>query len=772
LPVLLAPAGASAWQATPPRQDSAPGGLAIETLLDAPALTPYSTAEFSQDGRLLAYVVTEHDRYAPVADSVLLRTGVPWFGVAGRIWITNLQDGKARAVTPATQHSWAPAWSPDGRYLAFLSAADSAGTPRAARLWVWERSTGTLRQVSDAAVREGYHGLHWTADWQGIVATLFPEELPPARYAEHMRGQQPKPQDDGTTVHVFEYDPEMAPEGPATDQVNLDLWRRDVGVINIGTGEVRRLSTGRRVFAYTLDRDRRQILYAHFARADTASPGQYYFDFEVQQLADGTARTVVSGAPLSLPTLDGSFSWSPDGRQIAYRAGGPVATDEIHLVTIADGTSRRLTDGPPSLEVGWHIVRPVWGRDGRHVYFVRGGELWRAAADGSGSAMFARIPGRNLEVLAPRQHQLWSPDGRSAVLGLRDPVSKRMGFARVDLRTGNATVLSEEERRFWGYGNEPTISPDRRSIAYAAEDATNPSDLWLYTFNKPAAVRVSSIAPEISGQPFGKARVIHWVTSAGDTLSGALVLPADYQEGKRYPLIVKVYGGSSISDDLFRFGYASGAVENLQLFATRGYALLLADSKLNVATPMSDLAVSVLPGIDRAIELGIADPDRIGVMGHSYGGYSTLSLIVQSTRFRAALMRAGLGNLLSSYGQLSDDGTNYGLAWAETGQGRMGGSPWEVQQRYLDNSPILLLDRVTAPLLIVHGGSDDAVPAYLADEVFTGLRRLGKRVEYARYGGEGHWEGSWSRANQIDFVNRALDWFERYLKPERKTSAP
>jgi dipeptidyl aminopeptidase/acylaminoacyl peptidase len=242
------------------------------------------------------------------------------------------------------------------------------------------------------------------------------------------------------------------------------------------------------------------------------------------------------------------------------------------------------------------------------------------------------------------------------------------------------------------------------------------------------------------------------------------VYPAGYEAGKRYPLIVKVYGGSSISNDLNRFGFASSPFENLQVYATRGYALLLADSKLNVGSPMVDLMKSVMPGVDKAIQMGVADPDRIGVTGHSYGGYSTLCLVSQSPRFKAAVMRAGLGDLIGAWGQLSPDGTNYGLAWAESGQGRMGGSPWEQRARYLENSPFFYLDRVKTPVLIIHGAEDDAVQVNLADEVFTGLRRLGKTVSYARYKGENHWEGAWSYPNQLDSLNRSIAWFDRFLK--------
>src|SRR5260370_6409413 len=106
---------------------------------------------------------------------------------------------------------------------------------------------------------------------------------------------------------------------------------------------------------------------------------------------------------------------------------------------------------------------------------------------------------------------------------------------------------------------------------------------------------------------------------------------------------------------------------------------------------MADIAKTVLPGIDRAIERGVADRERLGVMGHSYGGYSTYALIVQTTRFKAAVASAGNANLLSEYLQLGKDGGSFGIGWAETGQGRMAGTPWQYRERYVENSPPLLV---------------------------------------------------------------------------------
>jgi dipeptidyl aminopeptidase/acylaminoacyl peptidase len=162
--------------------------------------------------------------------------------------------------------------------------------------------------------------------------------------------------------------------------------------------------------------------------------------------------------------------------------------------------------------------------------------------------------------------------------------------------------------------------------------------------------------------------------------------------------------------------------------------------------------------------MGIADPERLGIIGHSYGGYSALALIAETERFKAAVMSAGYGDLMASYGEMAGDGSAYGIAFEEGGQGLMGGPPWQLRDRYIENSPIFYLDRITTPLLIVHGGNDKAVDPFLAAEVFVGLRRLGRKAEYAKYEGEDHAELTWSYANQLDYCNRMINWFDLHLK--------
>jgi dipeptidyl aminopeptidase/acylaminoacyl peptidase len=224
-------------------------------------------------------------------------------------------------------------------------------------------------------------------------------------------------------------------------------------------------------------------------------------------------------------------------------------------------------------------------------------------------------------------------------------------------------------------------------------------------------------------------------------------------------MIVHVYGGLMRSGFLNHFGLVGPGVDNMQVFATRGFVVLAPDAPYRQgATLMRDLASSIVPGVTKAIELGLADPHRIGVMGHSFGGYTTLALLVQTQLFRAAAASAATGDLIATFGSLHSGSTQ----WVETGQLGMNGTPWTVRERYLENSPLYYLDRVHTPLLLLHG-KQDLLRSELAEEVFVGLHRLGREVMYVRYEGEDHYPGEWSYLNQVDYLDRVIRWFQEHL---------
>ena len=264
----------------------------------------------------------------------------------------------------------------------------------------------------------------------------------------------------------------------------------------------------------------------------------------------------------------------------------------------------------------------------------------------------------------------------------------------------------------------------------------------------------------------GKARVIGWLGVQGQSLHGALLLPAGYKNTERVPLVVWVYGTETGSSAVNSFGFVRAPVFNMQVLATRGYAVLFPDAPLHEGTPMRDLVDTVMPGVNAAIEQGYADPARLAVMGQSFGSYCTLALITQTKRFKAAVIGGAmlLPDLFADYLRAAT-GPGGENAFYETGLGNMGGTPWQYRDRYFNNSPLFLFDQVETPLLIGQGERD--APLSASQGIFFALRRLGKKVEYRVYENEDHViEGP---ANVVDFWNRRIEFLDENLNVNRDT---
>jgi len=752
--------------------------LPVEEILSIRTFATYMHVVFSPNGEWVAYTLQDNRRKEPQGDEryrIFTRTGAYWLGLGGDIWITNTKTGLSRNVTGGQGNNWSPAWAPDGRYIAFYS--DRGGQ---ANVWVCEMTTGKLRQVSNAIARSLADPIQWTPDARQVVVKLLPEGMTIEEVANLDIGERPlnERKQDKSTVIIYS-SPKASNQGGSTESETVNqqapAWSLrarhlgDLAVMDVASGQVERIVRSSPIAKFWLSPDGSSIAYTTPQKFETAGSQQILFDLAVYSFSTGQARIV---APHIQLDYDGaSVSWSPDGKTLSYRTGGSLAKSSIFIVSATGGEVRNLTAAPHPKFASFGFQPPLWDAAGQNIYFIGDNGLWKASLVDARATEVTKIPRCGIEVIALRGgNRLWSPDGgRSTIVSVRDDETKRVGFHKIDLTTGQSSALLEESKTYcdqflYGrYGR--AVSGDGQHVVYLAQDTQHGQDLWLADPEFRNLKRITQINPQLERYKMGSARLIEWHGLDGERLQGALLLPAGYQEGKRYPLIVQVYGGASLSDDLNLFGFAHAPVNNLQLLATRGYAILLPDTKRRVGTPMADLMKTMLPGVNKMVEMGIADPERLGLMGHSYGGYCTLSLITQTTRFKAAMMSAGFGNMIGLYGQLGKNGEAFGLTVGESVF--FGRTLWNDRLGYIENSPVLFLDRVQTPLLIIHGGADDAVSPFLAGEVFVGLRRLGKEVIYAKYEDEGHAQSIWSYANQVDFVNRLIAWFdERLMKPE------
>jgi dipeptidyl aminopeptidase/acylaminoacyl peptidase len=751
--------------------------LKVEEALGALTLAGRMPTAMSPDGELVAYTLKDDRKLESTQDerySSYTRTGAFTEGLGCDVWMTDTRSGQSRNLTEGKGTSSSPVWSPDGKYLAFYS--DRSGM---FHVWLWERASGRIRQLSDAIPRPffNFQVVRWTPDSRYVLAKVLPEGMTVEEAADLMNppsaAASKATQPTGVTVTVFSSvaksekgAPGEPAEKPVADESWMNRYAGDLALIEVSTGTVKYVATGIRPLGYWISPDGGNLAYMNWKgiEENTQQPA---YELRVLSIADRASRVVV---PKVKQDYGISVSWAPDGSSLAYTTSD---NGDCYIVRIGGGEPKDLTAGthPPFND---DHRAPLWDATGKIIVLlsteqygrVGSNKIWVASPAAGTLKQIAEFPDRVvLEVLAPAGGgRFWSPDGRSMVVMTRHERTKNLGFYKVDASSGAATLLFEEPRSSSGDRVFlADVSADGKVLAYVVEDAQHPEDIWVAGPDLRDRRQLTHINPQIEGMAFGKSRIIEWRGIDGQPLRGALLLPANYEEGKRFPLIVNVYGGSYRSTGVYRFGLSGSGVENLQILATRGYAVLLPDTPLRKRTPMQDLLKTVMPGVDRAVDLGIADPERLGVMGHSYGGYSTLSLIVQTTRFKAAVDSAGPANLVSFYGVMHKSGGAGGIGWSETGQGGMIDTPWQVRDRYIENSPLFYLDRVETPLLIVQGTLDLITPQ--SDEVFVALRRLGKEVVYAKYAGEDHWEGTWSAANAADYWSRVIGWFDTHLSP-------
>lgn len=690
------------------------------------------------------------------------RTGVASWAVGTDIYVQSMDSKSVRNLTQSKGNNWLPAWSHNGRYLAFLSDRDLDGQ---AHLWVWDTRKDALRRVSNVCIRGDQ--IVWSPDSKQLLVTALPQGLSPEDYSRKLsaRLDEDNEKPNGVRIYHGNRSSESA-AATASDPWNLDWTLRDLVAVDIDTGKSAILVGGKRITSYSTSPDGTQVAYTIPDRFAEPGSQQILFELAVVQTATSRSRTVASNVRLSYRGAE--FSWSPDSLRLGYIESGPATQGDCYIVEVNDGTRTKLTDFSPVQSGVNRSSRPLWNSTGTSLDFTREGVLWEAGLQKRKAAKIAEIPNRQIVEIIPRdQSSLWTlDDGFSTVVVTHDNSGKQDGFYEVDLRNGTSRKLLEQGQCYTCSRLEEnfTVTANAEDLLYFSEDAQHDCNLWISdtTFRSPQ--RLTGLNPQFDQIQMGAPRLIHWLSDDGDPLQGALLLPVNYKEKTRYPLIVWVYGGASQSNDFDHFGFLGNGPLNMQLLATRDYAVLLPDIPLHVGTPRLDLIKTVLPGVNKVVEMGIADPARLGVMGHSFGGYSTLSIISETDRFKAAVVASGFGDAFAEYGSMEKDGAAFGTSIQEQGPGSMGGTPWQVRERYIENSPAFYLDRVSTPVLVIHGEEDRIVPPFLADEVFVDLRRLGKEVQLTKYPGEGHSPVVWGYDNQVDFCKRIIDWFDEHLK--------
>ena len=697
--------------------------------------------QFSEDGRWLAFVVSTKD------------------GTTDGVSVLETATGTVTAVMTGEGVYTQLAFDEAGGQLAFLSNA--AEQPTFA-LYHWQPGDpAPTRLAAEGApgVPSGWWiGEHGNLSFSEDGTRLFFGTAPrPAPEPEHAL-----PEDERVKVDVWSWtDPYLM-----TMQLNQQAQeekRTYRAVVHLGSGRVVQLATedlpdvevageGNGDVALGLSNvPYRQEISWNFPRAYDA----YLVDVET-----GTQRRVltrVQDRPDLSPTGRYVTWWDRDAR--AWHAVATSGGDPVNL-------SAQIPHPVHNEQHDWPYAPNAYGAAGwtegdRHYLVYDRHDVWLTDPTGGSARSLTEGHGRtrNLRLrYVDLDREEAAIDPNDLLLSAFDYGTKAEGFFRDAVRgTRPPQQLVMMDLNF----STPTQAEDADRLLFTRETYQDFPDLWTSGPRFAQMQRLSTANPQQPDYQWGTVEPIQWTSLDGQLLDGMLYKPEGFDPSQQYPMMVYFYERNAHNLHRHWAPEPHRSIINFTFYASRGYLIFVPDIPYKIGYPGESAVNAVLPGVTMLLDQGFVDRDRVGVQGHSWGGYQSAYLITESNLFAAAESGAPVANMISAYGGIRWGSGMSRMFQYERTQSRLGGSLWEKPLRYLENSPIFTADKIETPLLIMHNDQDGAVPWYQGIELFVALRRLGKPVWMINYNDEPHWPTTY--ANKRDWAIRMQQFFDHYL---------
>jgi acetyl esterase/lipase len=507
---------------------------------------------------------------------------------------------------------------------------------------------------------------------------------------------------------------------------------------------------------YAIGRDTRP--YQYMSTLD----GRSYSDVFVIDMATGQRKKALSKARFVGPA-------SPTGDKFVYHDAGHfhvydmVAGSSVNVTEKATGTAFYDTeddhnvDKPPTQVIGWT-------RDGKHVILSDGWDLWKVATDGSGGTNLTvngkadGIKYRSLVQFDPDRNEPGLDPAKPAYVSIYGEWTKKGGIGRIDPDKPGVTPVLTGDATF----GILTKARNADVFAYTRSTVKDYPDYYLTDASFKDSKKVTDANPQQANYLWCPGvKLVEYKGLGRKRLQGALYLPAGYEPGKKYPTIVYIY--EKLSQGLHQYTppTVSGSGFNPSLYTSNGYAVFTPDIVYRLNDPGMSAVECVIPALDAAIATGIVDPAKVGLQGHSWGGYQTAFLVTQTNKFKAAVAGAPLTDLVSMYSSVYWNTGSANQPIFESSQGRFTAGYWDQQEAYIRNSPVYHATKVQTPLVILHNDKDGAVDFTQGVEYFNTLRRLQKPVVMLQYKGENH--GLIKTENKKDYATRMKEFFDHYL---------
>lgn len=726
--------------------------------------------------------------------------------------ITNLSTGIKTNFGNVSEY----AWQEDGAMLAMIIDAEGqAGNG----IQVFDPDTGILRTLDTETTR--YTGLSWR-EKEDDLAVLREREDDAYEEATHVilawqklddknptklilnpdtlsgvpqnsriiEGQKLEWSDDGDILFFGIRDREKMPKEEkvetdadsmavdALEPAEVLVWHpKDLQVIPEQKMSAERIRRRNFLVAWHLKTDRVVRLGKELTEPVTLVPGQRFaigtdrtpYDFDGmfgRSYQDLYLVDVTSGGWTKIrDRIRHNFGASPGGRYILY-----LEKDHYLVYEIKSGRHTKITTDLATSFVNQEYDHPVeqkppfglagWTRDDKTVLVYDKYDIWQIRPDGTEAVNLTQGANERIRhryVRLDEEEEFIDPSA-PLYLSMYGEWSKKYGYARLQLGKQPERIVWTDDRV-----DRLTKAEEADIYAYVMQDFDDAPDYFVAPHDFTRARQVTHTNPFHKEYAWGRSELIEYENPWGRKLQGALFYPASYEPGKQYPLIVYIYEIRSPSVHRYQ-APSERSYYNTTVFTSEGYFVLQPDIIFKARDPGRSSVQTIEAAVQNVLETGLVDPARVGLVGHSWGGYQAAYAVTQTDIFSAAVAGAPLTNLISMYGAIFWNAGFPESGHFEIGQERMEVPYWEDPDAYIRNSPVFNVKSLNTPLLVEVGDADGNVDMRQGIEYYNVARRAGKQLVLLAYEGENH--GLAKKHNQIDYHRRILTWFGHYLKGE------
>ncbi len=574
------------------------------------------------------------------------------------------------------------------------------------------------------------------------------------------------PEFDRVSVDIWHYNDDQI-QSAQVRSLNADLNRAYIARFDLNTKEVVQLANqSMRTVLNTKEGDG-SVFYAS---SDTgrriASQWQGFVLADLYAVNPETGsieliRKNYKGSALS-PSYTGKYLVFYDEVKRIYSAYNSVTKQSVQ---IAKDISFPLFDEEndvPDDPNAYGIVR--WTEGDKHLFIYDRYDLWQVDPEGKEKSV-CLTNGRKDKIEyryinTDREERFITP-GQKILLRVFDNKDKSSGLAVLDLSKNTTSLLFKEAMAV-----SPNVlkAKDADVYSFTKETYIKSPDVYVQVGSSPA-VQLSHINPQQNDYNWGKTELFKWKAYTGKETEGIIYKPEDFDPKKKYPMIVYFYERNANTLNAYQAPAPTPSRLNITFFVSRGYIVFVPDIWYKTGYPGQGAYDYILSGTRAVVKQGYVDSTKIGLQGQSWGGYQIVYLITKTNLYAAAWAGAPVANMTSAYG---------GVRWGpgivrqfqyEKTQSRIGATLWEKPELYIKNSALFSLPKVKTPLVIMANDADDAVPWYQGIEMYSGMRRLGKKVWMLTYNNEAH--NLVERKNRKDIQIREQQFFDYMLKGDK-----